>query len=114
MRLPRLGTLTAKRVVSASLSGQPNRVRGTPSPGTFSQCPSIAAILAGWCFSVFRPCRSPTKAWMGATARIMPTPMANILRTAAFLLPRSICQAAEPATISAVARKAAITMWVRR
>ena len=40
----------------AAMSGQPNRISGTLSPGLFSQWPSIAAILAGWYSSVLRPC----------------------------------------------------------
>jgi hypothetical protein len=45
-------------------------LRGNQSPAIrkrFSQCPSMAAIFAGWCFRVFRPCISPISAWTGAT-----------------------------------------------
>ncbi|MCY1409462.1 hypothetical protein D9M71_248130 [compost metagenome] len=47
MILPRYGISTAKRVFSASISGQPNRINGVGSSPTFSQCPSMAAIFAG-------------------------------------------------------------------
>jgi hypothetical protein len=49
------------RVIRALLSsfGQPTSVSGA----LFSVCqmPSMAAILAGWCCSVFRPCMSPAR-----------------------------------------------------
>ncbi len=54
IRLPSLGTSTAKRVVSACMSGQPNRISGAPR--CVLKWPSMAAILAGWCSSVLRPC----------------------------------------------------------
>ena len=47
MRLPRCGISTANRLISRLLSGQPKSVSGTPTFGTLSQCPSIAAILIG-------------------------------------------------------------------
>ena len=72
------------RVAASSrcaMSGQPNRISGTLSPGVFSQWPSIAAILAGWCSSVLRPCRSPTTIWIGATISSIHIAIENIVRT---------------------------------
>ena len=60
------------------MSGQPNRMSGWPAP--VSQCPSMAAILAGWCSSVLRPCWSPATIWIGATSAAIHMAMENITR----------------------------------
>ncbi|MCY1462242.1 hypothetical protein D9M71_799980 [compost metagenome] len=62
IRLPSAGISILNRVVSASMSGMPNRISGVGSPGTFSQWPSIAAIFTGWCLRVLRPWKSPITA----------------------------------------------------
>ncbi len=92
----------------------PNSVSGTPAPGSLSQWPSIAAILAGWCLSVFRPWKSPTTACSGAEIASMAIAIANIFFTAGLRSPRSRCQAPDAPTISAVARNAAMPMCARR
>ena len=114
IRPPRRGISTLYRVSSRSMSGQPNRISGVPSPPLFSQWPSMAASLAGWCSSVFKPCRSPITAWMGATISSIDKPIVIILRMAALSLPRSKCQAADATTSKAVARKAATLMCSSR
>ena len=96
------------------MSGIPKRIRGTPSPGLFSQFPSIAAILAGWCLRVLSPCKSPMKSCSGAVQTIIHIAIENMVRIAALLRPCSSCQAAALPTMSAVERNAAVTMWVSR
>ncbi|MNY67950.1 hypothetical protein D3C86_2056340 [compost metagenome] len=78
------------------------------------QCPSIAAILAGWCLSVFRPWASPTTAWIGAAISTIHSAIDSILRAAGTARSCSSCQAEDAATNSAVDSSAAITMCARR
>ena len=56
--------------------GQPTKISGWPA--RVSQCPSIAATLAGWCASVFRPCRSPATICSGATKAAIHMAIENI------------------------------------
>ena len=63
------GISTAMCVVRASSSGRPNSTSGTPR--SVSQIASMAAIFAGWCFSVFRPCRSPSTICTGMSSAPM-------------------------------------------
>ncbi|MND97332.1 hypothetical protein D3C80_896500 [compost metagenome] len=84
------------------------------SPGGFSQWPSMAAIFAGWYFSVFRPCASPIRACTGATISAIHIAIDSILRIAGVSRPRSRCQAAEAPTKKAEDRKAAVDMCNRR
>ena len=114
MRLARWGMVTAKRFVSASWSGSANSTMGTPSPGWFSQCPSMAATFTGWCSRVFRPWKSPTTACSGATINNIHSAIENMVRMAGLSRPRSRSQAAEAPTKSALDRKAAIAMCTSR
>lgn len=96
------------------MSGQPNSSNGVGSPDELSQCPSMAAIFAGWCSSVFSPWKSPITACTGATSSAIHIAIESILRMPGLSLPRSRCQAAEAPTKKAVARKAATAMCARR
>ncbi len=87
IRLPSFGTSTAKRVLSSCMSGQPNRINGAPR--CVSKWPSMAAILAGWCSSVLRPCWSPAKIWIGATMAAIHMAIENITRAPSLRLLRS-------------------------
>ena len=75
---------------------------------------SMAATLAGWCFSVFRPWASPTIAWIGAVISTIHIASDSILRAAGTARPCSSCQADAAATNSAVDSSAAMTMCARR
>ncbi|MNH21602.1 hypothetical protein D3C79_814190 [compost metagenome] len=96
------------------MSGMPNRISGTPCPGVLLQWPSTAAIFAGWCLSVFRPCTSPITTCNGAVNSSIHRAIENIRRTAGVLLPRNRCHAAEAPTNNAVDSIAAVTIWARR
>ena len=72
------GSRARSACVSASMSG--SRTGSAAAPALVSQCPSIAAILAGWCSSVLRPCRSPATIWIGATNAAIHIAMENITR----------------------------------
>ena len=64
------------------------------APFSVCQSASIAAIFAGWCLSVLRPCRSPTKACTGA--RIAATTMPGAHRLARARVARRLAAAARP------------------
>ena len=74
---------TAYFVRASCMSGMPNRVSGIGPFASASKCPSIAAIFAGWCSSVLRPCWSPAKIWIGATISAIHSAIENIVRALA-------------------------------
>src|SRR5690606_23771153 len=101
-------------VSSPAMSGEPSGSKGVGSPEEWPQCPAVAALLAGGCPSALSPWKSPTRAWIGATISAIHMAIESILRIAGLSRPRNRCQAAEAPTMKAVARNAAIAMWVRR
>ncbi len=57
----------------AASSGQANSTSGTLGP--VFQLASMAAIFCGWCSSVFSPCWSPAKIWIGIRMAAVKTPV---------------------------------------
>ena len=112
MMLPSLGTWIAKSVRPSFSLGQPNSVSGA----LFSVCQmaSIAAILAGWCASVFSPCMSPARICSGIAIAAATTPARSALRVPPLDVPRSNCQAESPATRKAAVSVEASSLCVRR
>ena len=100
---PSLGMPTAWSSVPVSMLGSPNRYSGAPL-SWLSKCPSIAMTLVGWCSSVFSPCWSPAKIWIGATRSSIHIAIENMTRLSSCARRRSMCQAAHAPTTSAVVR----------
>ena len=92
VRAPR----SRSRFARAAPSGMANSSSGAPR--VVCQRPSIAAIFAGWCSSVFRPCWSPTKICSGisSAASVSPTRSTFGARTRT-RVPLSSCQARQAA-----------------
>ena len=81
-----------------------------------SQSASIAAIFAGWCSSVLRPCRSPTRICIG-TSTAASRARRRAASCGAALSPRRACSsrhADSPATRNAAVMPEASSMCVRR
>ncbi|MNV61183.1 hypothetical protein D3C71_1536810 [compost metagenome] len=92
--------------------GRPNSVSGAP----FSVCqmPSMAAILAGWCSSVLRPCRSPMKICSGITTATAVMAVRRALRVPSLAVPLMSCQALTPAIKKPAVRADASSLWPSR
>ena len=96
IRLAPFGISIAKSLRCFSAFGIANSTSGTPF--SVFQIASIAAIFAGWCSSVLRPCRSPTKACTGASTAASTTPVRSVRSAAASPGALSSRHADSPAT----------------
>ncbi len=106
------GTVTAKSLRRFSWSGKPMSVSGAPRSVCHSA--SIAAIFAGWCSSVFRPCRSPTTIWIGTRTAATCAAKRRVLRADGSSGAFSRRQAESPATRNDAVMPEASSMCVRR
>ncbi|NKA55693.1 hypothetical protein GO303_04800 [Ralstonia solanacearum] len=106
------GTAISKRLLRVASSGMPNSTAGTPRP--VCQMPSIAASLAGWCSSVFRPWASPAAICRGISAAASTTPVLSAARTSAPRSCRSQRYADSPASRNATVSPEASSICVKR
>ena len=112
IRLASLGTSMAKSLWRVSAFGSANSTSGAPRSVFHSA--SIAAIFAGWCSSVFNPCRSPAKICSGAITAAITTPVRSVRSAEASAGARSSLQADSPARAKdAVSPEASSTCVMR-
>ncbi|MNC91181.1 hypothetical protein D3C83_73880 [compost metagenome] len=74
----------------------------------------MAAIFAGWCSSVLRPCRSPTSTCSGASTAATSAPVRSVRSAPASCGAASSRQADRPATKNEAVSPEASSMCVKR
>jgi len=112
IRLAPPGIESAQSLWRVFSFGIANSSSGTPLPPC--QMASIAAILAGWCSSVFRPCWSPAKICSGASSAAIAIPVRSVRAAAASADTLSRRQADSPATTNAAVSPEASSMCAKR
>src|SRR5258708_18713931 len=84
------------------------------APRSVCQSASTAAIFAGWCSSVFKPCWSPTRICTGTRVAATIRPARNVFAALLSKGAQSNLHAESPATTNDAVSPEASNIWVRR